>query len=181
MNYQTDSIEDNADGCYDRAAKLFDDNPPLALKELEMALVFEPHHVQALILAGELYLFQYQSLAINDDEANVRALSFFEQALSHEPQHADAWSGKALALFYQENNETAIQAANRGLAVLPLAVGFGMQQAEISGNVGEALHNVKVKALLALGRRYQARQALAAGLTEYPNSKLLTRRVEEFL
>ena len=176
--HHTDSIEDTADSyCY-RASRLFYEDPPLALSNLEAALSYEPHHLEALNMAGELHLFEYEKLSLTEEAANRIAGEFFDRALVYGPQFAEAWSGKARMLFYREEHDAAIEAADRGLAVLHLRVGFGMQSKAVFTNVAESLYNVKVKSLMALGRREEARQELAAGLMECPGSELLIRRVD---
>lgn len=179
--YHTDSSEDSADYYCDRAFHLFDDDPLLALENLEAALVAEPCHLRALNLAGELYLFEYEALGRPQVEADEIALEYFERALAYEPRFAEAWSGKSMALFYQEEDEAALEAADQGLAVCPLRIGFGMSSDDFFTNIAELLHNIKVKTLVELGRSEEAREALAVGLAQCPGSALLTQRIVTFL
>jgi tetratricopeptide (TPR) repeat protein len=176
--HDTCSIEDSADFYFNRACTLFDDDPVLALKNLATTLEYEPNHLQALILAAELHLYGPESLGLAEEAALHIANEYLNRALAHEPRHAETWSVKAIVLFYQQKDKPAIEAADQGLSVLPLRIGFAMQSDAVFSNIAEALHNVKVKALLELGRPEQARLALAAGFAECPQSALLTRRIQ---
>jgi len=172
------SIEDDADFHFWRATYLFDAQPSKALAHLETALAREPNHQQGLVLLGELYLLRAEKLGIEPAVADQTALGYFVQVLVREPQHAEAWSRKALTLLYLDRPEEALQSAEQGLSVLASRVGYGMEFGRVHTNVAEALFDVKIRALIEIGRPDEARQTLFAGLVYCPGSKFLTRHVE---
>ncbi len=171
------SIEDDADFHFWRAFHLFDEQPRKALAHLEATLAHEPNHQQALVLLGELYTLRAEELGIEPAVADQTALGYFEQVLVREPKHAEAWSRKALTLLYLDRPEEALLSAEHGLSVLASRVGYGMEFGPVHTNVAEALFDVKIRALLDLGRSNESRQTLFAGLIYCPGSQFLTRHV----
>jgi len=172
------SIEEDADFHFWRATGLFNEQPSKALAHLETALAREPNHQQALVLLGELYILRAEELGLESTAADQTALGYFEQVLVREPKHAEAWSRKALTLLYLNHPEEAILSAEQGLSVLASRVGYGMESGPVHTNVAEALFDVKIRALLELGRTDEVRQTLFAGLVYCPGSKFLTRHVK---
>ena len=174
-----ESIEDEADFHFWRAQDLWGkERNKEALSHLQAALQVELGHLQALVSAGELYLLRGEDLGLEEEVSDRIALGYFERALVQEPRHADAWSGKALTLLYMQRPQEALCAADWGLSVLPLRVGYAMTYAAVYTNVAEALFSTKVRALLDLDKVEGARQTLAAGLECCPGSAFLTRHVE---
>lgn len=172
--------EETADHNYRRAlALLREGNPTDALSLIYEVLNIEPRHMLALILAGEIYLDKDMNL--DPPAAYSTAIGYFNRVLAVEPKYADAWSGKALALLYLEKPGQALDAAENGLFVLPLRIGYGMMSADVYTNVAEALFDRKVCALLSLGRKSDARQALYDGFEHCPGSEYLSRLVKEFM
>lgn len=175
------SIEDAADFHFLRAYDLYgEDRYRESLAHVEAALEIEPRHIQALILGGETHLLDYESIGLEPEKAYNKALNYFDRALSVEPRHAEAWACKGLALIYLERPMEALEAAEKGLAVLELQIGWAMSDSDFFTNISEALHDRKIRALLELERTEDARKALSEGLAYCPGSKYLTRLVDEF-
>jgi tetratricopeptide (TPR) repeat protein len=168
------SIEDQADFHYWRAADLFGEHRSKeALAHLEESLAVVPDHIQALNLAGDIYTLRAEELGLDPADCLLRAMSCFDRVLARHPAHAEAWSGKALVYLYMGRAGDALSAADMGIASLPARVGYGMTSPEVHSNVAADLYSTKVGALLRLGRRAEATEALAAGLTYCPDSRLL--------
>ncbi len=151
-----------------------------AVCHLEYALELEPGHTEALIQIADVYALYWEELALEKEVSLERALGHYDRALSLNPRLADAWAGKALVHLYQGNAELALQCAEQGLCVLPLREGFAMKYDPVFFNVSEALHDRRVRALLSLGRRAEARGALSIGFEACPRSTYLTRLIDEF-
>ena len=175
------NIEERADREYWYATRLVSEGKVHAARaRLLEALDISAALQLAAIKLGELYLFKYEELGIEQRYADGEALKLFEKVIQREPRHAEAWSQKALALLYLERFTEALEAAGSGLAVLPLRVGYAMTGPDVYTNVTEALYDRKVRALLELGRRHEAFTTLSEGLRACPKSEYLTRLVEDF-
>jgi tetratricopeptide (TPR) repeat protein len=173
------SIEDRADDEYWHAGRLLSQGKTrLAYLRLLEALEINPSHEQAAILLGEMFLWHHDELQAEMPIAHAKALELFEEVLRREPRHAEAWSQKGLALLYLERYEEALEAAERGLEVLPSRVGYAMSGSDVYTNVTEALYDRKIRALLELERRAEAFDALSEGLRACPESEYLTRLIE---
>jgi tetratricopeptide (TPR) repeat protein len=160
---------------------LREDRTPEAFILIEEALSLYPSHLQALILMGEIFLTRSDHLGLEHDFSDLAALSCFELALQQEPNHADAWSGKARTLLYLDRPEDALEAVDNGLSVLPLSVGYGMTFEEVRINITESLFDVKIRALLELGQVQEANATLHQGLMLCPTSEFLSRHLVQFL
>ena len=175
------SIEEEADLHFRRANELErEERYEEALAHLTEALQIEPRHMEALTLAGEIHLFGHEKLGVTPADAYAIGLQYFDRALAVEPKNADAWGGKALSLFYLERDDDALEAAEHGLTVLPLGIGPAMSYAPVQLNVAETLFSVKVRALLEVGKRGAARQALSEGFAYCPGSDHLSRCLNDF-
>lgn len=168
---------------YWRAQDLMRDgtNCVQALSYAQAALEIDPGHVQALILVGEIHTLCPDELGLDTATSYAIALEHLNRALDIEPRHAEAWGDRGLTLIYAQRFEEALDAAERGLSVLPLRIGYGMSYQPVYTNVAEALFDRKVGALLGLGRSEEARQALTDGLLHCPGSKYLSRLIDGFL
>jgi tetratricopeptide (TPR) repeat protein len=172
------SIEDAADFHHDRACELLKrERHKEAEQHLLAALEIEPRHLQALIYLGDIYTLCGDELGMESTAACQAALDCYDRALAIEWKLAEAWAGKTLTLFYLDRPEDTLAAAESGLFVLPLCVGYGMTCPDIHTNVAEALFDRKVRALLELGRPSEARQALTDGLAYCPGSAFLSRLI----
>jgi tetratricopeptide (TPR) repeat protein len=141
---------------------------------VEEALGLDPNHVNANVLAGDLRCTESEVLnpELSQVQAAALALPYYERALQAEPRHADAWSGKSCALGHLSRHAEALTAAESGFAVLPLRVGYHWSY-EVYRSVAEELYEGKLRALVALGRREEALQTLAEGLSRYPERTYL--------
>ncbi len=175
------SIEEAADFHYNRAFDLVEDERyKEAEQHLLRALEINPRHTQALIDLGELYLWDCEELEMELPIALREALRYYERAIAVEWKLAEAWAGKADALGYLGRHEEALEAAETGLLVLPLCLGYYMNRPEVHTNVAEALFNCKVEALRKLGREGEARKALGDGLEYCPGSDYLGSLTKHF-
>lgn len=176
------SIEDMADFHFWRAHDLSTDGRPKeALSHIEAALEIEPKHVQAMILAGDIYQLDCEELGIDPDKAFQIAIQCYDRALAVDPKLAEAWAGKAEVLYWSRCPELALESAETGLFLLPLCIGYAMNSPDVHINVAETLFKYKVSALLRLGRKDEARQALSDGLEYCPGSEYLSGLLEEFV
>ncbi|MFN3653620.1 MAG: DUF3856 domain-containing protein [Armatimonadota bacterium] len=171
----------DAEALFRRALKLScrssgEGNEPQAWRCLLEALQIEPDHLEALTLAGDLALLEWDDIdcpEIRDAKTGCAiALSYYERALAIEPRHADPWAGKALALVWLGRFEEALAAAEKGLEVLPLRLG-DLESPEVYQNVAESLYSDRAQALRGLGRWDEALATLDEGLRLYPDSRLL--------
>jgi tetratricopeptide (TPR) repeat protein len=145
---------------------------PESWRFVSEALALDPDHLDANILAGDLWVTYWDDIGYEDHSecsAAEVALPYFDRALEIEPRHSDAWSGKSRALRRVGRFEEALAAAETGLATLPDRVDY-LSSSEVYRYVAEELYEGKVKALLELGRREEARRALEEGLGLYPDS-----------
>lgn len=144
------------------------------------AVELDPNNADALVLAGELWLRQWEAMGFADhsetDAATV-ALTYFNAALSKEGAHANAWAGKGCTLMRLQRYRKALAAAQRGLTVLSQRVGDGMETPGVYQFVAEDLYDGTVQALLKLGRGEEAWQVLKQALSEFPASDYLLRLV----
>ena len=143
---------------------------PAAWQHVHRALELDPDHASASVLAGDLWLYEYDEIGSGDHSersAAETALPYFERALEVEPLHADAWAGKAHALCRLERYEEALAAAQAGLAALPHGIDY-LWHPEVYAHVDRELRGAMVSALLGLGRRAAAWKALEEALSWYP-------------
>lgn len=176
------TIEDTAAFHYCRGLHLLDEGRPAeALEHAEAALEIQPEHVQSLVLAAAVYTFQGKELGLGIDVSSRAALNCYERALAVEPELAEAWSGKAFLLLRLDRPEEALAAADCGLAALTHPVGPDMDDPEVQVKIAENLFSNKIRALLAIGRKDEARQALSDGFEHCPQSEYLTRHLKWFL
>ncbi len=135
---------------------------------LKVALELDPTHEPSLVLAGDICLFRSQSLGMSKACGDARAAELYRQAIEIKPGDATAWSGLSLVLLYSRRWAEALEAAERGLAVASLRLGHGMRNPATYENVVTGLYGHRIRALLALGKRDTAGEALLEGLALYP-------------
>ncbi|MHB1000416.1 MAG: tetratricopeptide repeat protein [Armatimonadota bacterium] len=175
-------MEEAAEFYYWRAHDLSDrTNCIQALSYAQAALEIEPGNVEALVLIGDIHTLFPDALGLDTAISYKSALEYLDRALDIEPKHADALGAKALTLIYTQRFEEALDTAERGLFVLPLRIGYGMNHDSVYTNIAEALFDRKVRALLGLGRDNEARQTLSDGLLHCPGSKYLTRLIDDVI
>jgi tetratricopeptide (TPR) repeat protein len=136
------------------------------------ALEIDPSHVDANILAGDLWVVHWDEIGYADHSeasAAAAALPYLERALEGEPRQSDAWSGKSRCLRRLGRSDEALTAAETGLAMLAHEVGY-LWHTEARRCVAEELDDGAVRALLALGCADGARRKLEEGLRLYPES-----------
>ena len=63
-------------------------------------------------------LLQLAEMALEGGDADM-ALMRYDQALGKDPRSPDAWTGKGIALQYQERYEEALTCYDRALAIRP--------------------------------------------------------------
>jgi tetratricopeptide (TPR) repeat protein len=153
---------------------------PGAWRRVCEALELDLNCVEANVLAGDLWLLEWNEIGYEDHsrtEAAVAALAYFDHAVAIEPRYADAWAGKTRALLELGRFEEAVEAGKLGLAVLPERIGKLMSSSEVYRNVGEELYDGVVCALLALKRQREASKILQDALALYPDSAYLQKLV----
>lgn len=174
--------EDGVDSHFWDAVHLMDDDDIVhALAHVNTLLALEPDNVQGLMLAGEIHLLYHDELSIETGEASRLAMGYFRRVTSRLPGHAEAWGAIALSHLYLNESALAVEAADRGLASLGSAIGFGMTFEPIRENVAEALYDRKIRALIELGKLDDARQALREGLSCCQGSEFLSRHIQSLM
>ncbi len=125
--------KDTAQACLNRALQLAPESP--AVKEVadlfesvEEAIHVEPEELpadfKAFIEAVEPEkeetetLLQLAEMALEGGDAEM-ALMRYDQALGKDPRSPDAWTGKGIALQYQEKYAEALTCYDRALAIRP--------------------------------------------------------------
>lgn len=144
------------------------------------AIETRPDNVDALVLAGELWLHDWREMGFGDHsetDAAAVALTYFDAALSNEDAHANAWAGKTCSLKRLQRYEEALEAGQRGITALSQRVGDGMDRALVYRLVAEELYDGTVDALLHMGRGEEAWDVLREALSEFPDSDYLLRLV----
>src|SRR3989442_660086 len=129
------NVEDRADGEYWHAGRLLrEDKVQAAHTRVLTALDLNPDHELATMLLGEISLWYHEELGVEPLSAYREALELFEKVIRREPRHAEARSQKALALIYLERFGDALDAAEKGLEVLPLRIRYAMSGPEVFTN-----------------------------------------------
>ena len=156
------------------------DRPQVALDYLAEALDADPECYEALVMAGELHNLWAPELGLEDQEGPLKAISFFDRAIAVQPDHAEAYAEKALALLDLEEYAEAITCTDRGLALLdsPPTTNY---PPEVCINIGESLYSHQAIAFKESGRRDEGRRVLEEGLHRFPGSEYLTQIVDKFL
>ncbi len=167
------------------AARMADQQPGEAWRVISRALEIDPDHAGGWIVAGGLWLLDWD--AVDDLEESERtehlgaakALHHFDRALSIEPLHAEAWSGRARALCRLGRYDEALVAVDGGLKSLPHGVDHSWSPATIPF-IHRELIVPAVEALLGLGRRDEAWEVLQAAMERYPGQGYLEQLMVRF-
>jgi tetratricopeptide (TPR) repeat protein len=156
------------------------DRPQVALDYLDEALEADPECYEALVMAGEVHDRWGPELGMEQREAALMAISFYDRAIAAQPDHAEAYAEKLLPLLDLDEYEAAIQCADRGLELFDTRPTTD-EPPDVWTNIGESLYGRKAEALRKNGQVQEGRCVLDEGLRRFPNSEYLTHYVEKFL
>ena len=154
--------------------------PRVALEYLAEALEADPHCYEALVMAGELYDRWGEDIGLDEREASLTAVSYYDRAIAVQPDHAEAYAEKAIALLHLDEFRAALESADRGMAVFDIHPTLDLPP-DVWINIGESLYRAKALALNELGRADEGRRVLNEGLSRFQGSEYLNQIVDQFL
>jgi tetratricopeptide (TPR) repeat protein len=156
------------------------DRPRVALDYLADSLEADPRCYEALVMAGEIYDRWASELGLDEREGSLVAVAYFDRAIAAQPDHAEAYADRAIALLHLEEYQAALRSAEAGLREFDNYPTKGAPP-EVWVNIGESLYRAKALSLKEMGRVAEGRRALQEGLSRFSGSEYLTQVVDTFL